>query len=45
MPIRWWAILAGWHSYHLLRTKLAPQEGIDFVAYARPGAEQPDSAL
>ena len=33
----------GWHSYHLLRTMLAQQEGIDFVAYARPGAEQPDS--
>jgi glycosyltransferase involved in cell wall biosynthesis len=33
----------GWHSYHLLRRMLAQQEGIDFVAYARPGAEQPDS--
>lgn len=33
----------GWHSYHLLRTMLAQQEGIDFVAYARPGAEQPDA--
>ena len=33
----------GWHSYHLLRTMLAQQEGIDFVAYAKPGAEQPDS--
>jgi len=33
----------GWHSYHLLRTMLAQQGGIDFVAYARPGAEQPDS--
>ena len=34
----------GWHSYHLLRTMLAEQEGIDFVAYARPGADRPDSA-
>ncbi|MBK5281139.1 MAG: glycosyltransferase family 4 protein [Nitrospiraceae bacterium] len=33
----------GWHSYHLLRTMLAQQEAIDFVAYARPGADQPDS--
>jgi glycosyltransferase involved in cell wall biosynthesis len=33
----------GWHSYHLLRTMLAEKEAIDFVAYARPGAEQPDS--
>ena len=33
----------GWHSYELLRTMLARQEEIDFVAYARPGAEQPDS--
>jgi len=33
----------GWHSYHLLRTMLAQQEGIDFVAYARPGAVPPDS--
>ena len=33
----------GWHSYHLLRTMLARQEEIDFVAYARPGAGQPDS--
>ncbi|HKP00972.1 MAG TPA: glycosyltransferase family 1 protein, partial [Nitrospiraceae bacterium] len=33
----------GWHSYNLLRTMLAQQEGIEFVAYARPGAEQPDS--
>ena len=33
----------GWHSYHLLRTMLAQQGGIDFVAYARPGADQPDS--
>ncbi len=33
----------GWHSYELLRTMLAQQEGIDFVAYARPRAEQPDS--
>jgi glycosyltransferase involved in cell wall biosynthesis len=33
----------GWHSYHLLRTMLARQGGIDFVAYAKPGAEQPDS--
>ena len=33
----------GWHSYHLLRTMLAQQEGIDFVPYAKPGAEQPDS--
>jgi glycosyltransferase involved in cell wall biosynthesis len=33
----------GWHSYHLLRTMLAQQNGIDFVAYAKPGAEQPDS--
>ena len=33
----------GWHSYHLLRTMLARQEDIDFVAYAKPGAEQPDS--
>ena len=33
----------GWHSYHLLRTMLAQQEGIDFLAYAKPGAEQLDS--
>jgi len=33
----------GWHSYHLLRTMLAQHEGLDVVAYARPGAEQPDS--
>lgn len=33
----------GWHSYHLFRTMLAQQEGIDFVAYAKPGAEQADS--
>ncbi len=33
----------GWHSYHLFRTMLAQQEGIDFVAYAKPGAEQTDS--
>src|SRR5437868_3776892 len=33
----------GWHSYHLLRTMLALRGGIDFVAYARPGADQPDS--
>jgi glycosyltransferase involved in cell wall biosynthesis len=33
----------GWHSYHLLRTMLAQQGGIDFVAYAKPGAEQPDA--
>lgn len=34
----------GWHSYHLLRTMLAQQGEIDFVAYARPGADRPDSA-
>jgi glycosyltransferase involved in cell wall biosynthesis len=33
----------GWHSYHLLRTMLAQQEKIDFIAYAKPGAEQPGS--
>jgi glycosyltransferase involved in cell wall biosynthesis len=33
----------GWHSYHLLRTMLAQQGGIDFVAYTRPGADRPDS--
>ena len=33
----------GWHSYHLLRTMLAQKEGIDFVAYARPGVGQPKS--
>jgi len=33
----------GWHSYHLLRTMLAQQGKIDFVAYARPGAGRPDS--
>ena len=33
----------GWHSYHLLRTMLAQQEKIDFIAYARPGADQPES--
>ncbi len=33
----------GWHSYHLLRTMLAQHEGIDFLAYAKPGADQPDS--
>ena len=32
----------GWHSYHLLRTMLAQPEKIDMVAYAKPGAEQPD---
>jgi glycosyltransferase involved in cell wall biosynthesis len=34
----------GWHSYHLLRTMLAQQAGIDFLAYAKPGAKQPDAA-
>ncbi len=33
----------GWHSYHLLRMMLAQKEDIDFLAYAKPGAEQPDS--
>ena len=33
----------GWHSYHLVRAMLAQQEAIDFVAYARPGADQPES--
>jgi glycosyltransferase involved in cell wall biosynthesis len=33
----------GWHSYHLLRTMLTQQDGIDFLAYARPGADQPDA--
>src|SRR5262244_590812 len=33
----------GWLSYHLLRTMLAQQERLEFVAYARPGAEQPES--
>jgi glycosyltransferase involved in cell wall biosynthesis len=33
----------GRHSYHLLRTMLLQKEDIDFVAYARPGADQPDS--
>jgi hypothetical protein len=33
----------GWHSYHLLRTMLAQQGKIDFMAYARPGAGRPDS--
>jgi glycosyltransferase involved in cell wall biosynthesis len=33
----------GWHSYHLLRTMLAQQEKIDFIAYAKPGAGQPGS--
>ena len=33
----------GWHSYHLLRTMLAQQKEIDFLAYAKPGAEEPDS--
>ncbi len=33
----------GWHAYHLLRAMLAQQAEIDFVAYARPGAEQPDA--
>jgi len=33
----------GWHSYHLLRTMLAKKEEIDFMAYARPGADRPDS--
>jgi glycosyltransferase involved in cell wall biosynthesis len=33
----------GWHSYHLLRTMMAQQGDIDFVAYARPGAVQPDA--
>ena len=33
----------GWHCYHLLRAMLAQQGGIDFVAYARPGADQPYS--
>ena len=45
MPIRWWAIWGGWvgtatiYSAQCWRSK----KGIDFVAYARPGAEQPDS--
>lgn len=34
----------GWHSYHLLRTMLAQKEGIDFVAYVRPGVDPPKSA-
>ena len=34
----------GWHSYHLLRTMLAQKEGIDFVAYTRPGGYRPKSA-
>jgi glycosyltransferase involved in cell wall biosynthesis len=34
----------GWHSYHLLRTMLAQKEGIDFVAYTRPGGYRPTSA-
>ena len=33
----------GWHCYHLLRTMLAKQEDIDFVAYAKPGAGRPDA--
>jgi glycosyltransferase involved in cell wall biosynthesis len=33
----------GWHSYNLLRTMLAQQEKIDFIAYAKPGAGQPGS--
>jgi len=33
----------GWHCYHLLRTMLATQEGIDVVAYAKPGAERPEA--
>jgi len=33
----------GWHCYHLLRAMLAQKEDIDFVAYARPGARQPDT--
>jgi glycosyltransferase involved in cell wall biosynthesis len=33
----------GWHSHHLLRTMLAQQMEIDFVAYAKPGADQPES--
>ncbi|TKB95356.1 MAG: glycosyltransferase family 4 protein [Nitrospira sp.] len=33
----------GWHSYHLLRTMMAQQGEIDFVAYARPGAARPDA--
>jgi glycosyltransferase involved in cell wall biosynthesis len=33
----------GWHSHHLLRTMLAQQKGIDFLAYAKPGAEEPES--
>ena len=33
----------GWHSHHLFRTMLAQHKGIDFLAYAKPGAEEPDS--
>lgn len=33
----------GWHSYHLLRTMLAQHGAFEFVAYARPGTDQPDS--
>ena len=33
----------GWLCYHLLRTMLAKQEGIGFVAYAKPGAERPNA--
>jgi len=33
----------GWHSYHLLRTMLAQQGDIDFLAYAKPGAVRPDA--
>ena len=33
----------GWHNYYLLRAMLAQEEKIDFVAYARPGADQPDA--
>jgi len=33
----------GWHCYHLLRRMLAQERGVDFVAYARPGADRPNS--
>ena len=33
----------GWHNYHMLRAMLAQEEEIDFLAYARPGADQPDA--
>ena len=33
----------GWHTYNLLRGMLAEDHALDFLAYAKPGAELPQS--